>query len=85
VWTNVNAMEDLTLGTEVPINWLIPSGGSGFAVTDPRLNAIGSRHTNGANICFADGSVKFANNATSLTVLQAAGTRAKGEVYSANW
>jgi prepilin-type processing-associated H-X9-DG protein len=79
-WTNPNAMEDLMLGTEVPINWTIPPGGSGFAVTDPRLNAIGSQHTNGANVGFADGSVHFMSNSTSLTVLQALGTRAGNEV-----
>jgi prepilin-type N-terminal cleavage/methylation domain-containing protein/prepilin-type processing-associated H-X9-DG protein len=84
-WTNPNAMEDLTLGTSVPINWLIPAGGSGFAVTDPRLNAIGSGHTNGANVAFADGSVKFLSSSTSLTVLQAIGTRAGGEVFTPNW
>ncbi len=85
VWTNVNGMEDLTLGTSVPINWMIPPGGSGFSVTDPRLNAIGSGHTNGANICLADGSVKFVVESTNLSVLQAAGTRNKGEVYTPNW
>jgi prepilin-type N-terminal cleavage/methylation domain-containing protein/prepilin-type processing-associated H-X9-DG protein len=85
VWTNVFAGEDLTLGTEVPINWMIPAGGTGFAVTDPRLNAIGSGHTGGANICLADGSVKFVSDSTALTVLQPAGTRAKGEVYTPTW
>jgi prepilin-type N-terminal cleavage/methylation domain-containing protein/prepilin-type processing-associated H-X9-DG protein len=85
VWTNPNAMEDVTLGTEVPINWLIPAGGTGFAVTDPRLNAIGSGHTGGANVCFADGSVKFLTNSTPLATLQAAATRAGGEVYAPTW
>jgi prepilin-type N-terminal cleavage/methylation domain-containing protein/prepilin-type processing-associated H-X9-DG protein len=82
VWTNPTAMEDLTLGTEVPINWLIPAGQTGFAVTDPRLNAIGSRHTGGANVVFADSSVHFLTNATALSVLQALGTRAGGEVVT---
>jgi prepilin-type processing-associated H-X9-DG protein len=82
VWTNVNAMEDLTLGTEVPINWLIPAGQTGFSVTDPRLNAIGSGHTGGANICFADGSVHFVPSSTSLPILQALGTRAGGEAVT---
>ncbi len=82
VWTNVNAMEDLTVGTEVPINWLIPAGGSGFAVTDPRLNAIGSGHAGGANVAFGDGSVHFLPSGTDLTVLQALGTRAGGEPVS---
>jgi prepilin-type N-terminal cleavage/methylation domain-containing protein/prepilin-type processing-associated H-X9-DG protein len=80
VWTNVNAMEDLTLGTEVPINWMIPANQTGFGVTDPRLNAIGSGHTGGANACFGDGSTRFLTNALSLQVLQALGTRNGGEV-----
>jgi prepilin-type N-terminal cleavage/methylation domain-containing protein/prepilin-type processing-associated H-X9-DG protein len=85
VWTNGYAGEDLTLGTSVPINWMIPPGQTGFAVTDPRLNAIGSGHTGGANVCFADGSVKFLADNTDLGVLQAAGTRAKREVYTPSW
>jgi prepilin-type N-terminal cleavage/methylation domain-containing protein/prepilin-type processing-associated H-X9-DG protein len=82
VWTNPNAMEDLMLGTEVPINWTIPPGKSGFAVTDPRLNAIGSGHTGGANLAFADGSVRFLSTSTALTLLQAMGTRSGGEPIS---
>jgi prepilin-type N-terminal cleavage/methylation domain-containing protein/prepilin-type processing-associated H-X9-DG protein len=78
-WTNNFAGEDLTLGTSVPINSLIPAGGTGFAVTDPRLNAIGSGHTGGANVCMADGSVQFLSNGTSPQVLQALGTRAGNE------
>ena len=84
VWTNLIGMEDLTLGTEVPINWTIPPGGSGFAVTDPRLNAIGSQHTNGANVAFADGSVHFLSNSMALNVLQALGTRGNGEVVDSS-
>jgi prepilin-type N-terminal cleavage/methylation domain-containing protein/prepilin-type processing-associated H-X9-DG protein len=85
VWTNPTAMEDLTLGTQVPINWMIPAGLTGYAATDTRLNAIGSGHTGGANVCFADGSVHFLTSSTSLAVLEAAGTRAGGEVYTPNW
>ncbi|HZY91087.1 MAG TPA: DUF1559 domain-containing protein, partial [Gemmataceae bacterium] len=82
VWTQAWAMEELTLGTSVPINWMIPLGGTGFGVTDPRLNAIGSNHTAGANACFADGSVHFLPSGTSLQVLQALGTRNGGETVS---
>jgi prepilin-type processing-associated H-X9-DG protein len=82
VWTNVNSCEDILLGTEVPINWLIPAGQTGYAVTDPRLNAIGSGHTGGANVVFADGSVHFLTTATSLQVLNALGTRTDSEVVS---
>jgi prepilin-type N-terminal cleavage/methylation domain-containing protein/prepilin-type processing-associated H-X9-DG protein len=84
-WTNYLAGEDLTLSTQVPINWLIPPGQTGYTVTDPRLNAIGSGHTSGANVCFGDGSVRFVTNSTPLDVLQAAGTRAGGEVYTPTW
>jgi prepilin-type N-terminal cleavage/methylation domain-containing protein/prepilin-type processing-associated H-X9-DG protein len=79
VWTNVYAGEDQTLGTEVPINWLIPSGQTGYAVTDPRLNAIGSGHTGGANVALADGSVRFLTDSTPLQTLQWLGTRRGGE------
>jgi prepilin-type processing-associated H-X9-DG protein len=78
-WTNVYTGEDVTLGTQVPINWLIPAGQTGNAVTDLRLNAIGSGHTGGANVCFADGSVHFLSDATALQVLYALGTCAGGE------
>jgi prepilin-type N-terminal cleavage/methylation domain-containing protein/prepilin-type processing-associated H-X9-DG protein len=81
-WTNIYAGEDLTLGTEVPINWLIPAGQQGYGVTDPRLNAIGSGHTGGANAALADGSVRFLTNATPAQLLTALGTCAGGEVAS---
>jgi prepilin-type N-terminal cleavage/methylation domain-containing protein/prepilin-type processing-associated H-X9-DG protein len=82
-WTDIDSTEDMLLGTEVPINWLIPAGQTGYSVTDPRLNAIGSGHTGGANACYADGSVHFLPNSTSLQVLNALGTRAGGEVVTA--
>jgi prepilin-type N-terminal cleavage/methylation domain-containing protein/prepilin-type processing-associated H-X9-DG protein len=82
VWTNPTAMEDLMLATQVPINWTIPNGLTGYAATDTRLNAIGSGHTGGANVAFGDGSVHFLSSSTSLNVLQALGTRAGGEVVS---
>jgi prepilin-type N-terminal cleavage/methylation domain-containing protein/prepilin-type processing-associated H-X9-DG protein len=85
VWTNQYCGEDLTLGTSVPINWMIPKGTSGFAVTDPRLNAIGSGHGGGANLCFADGAVRFLSTSTTLSVLQAAGTRALNDLYTPSW
>jgi prepilin-type N-terminal cleavage/methylation domain-containing protein/prepilin-type processing-associated H-X9-DG protein len=85
VWTNPTAMEDLMLGTSEPIGWLLPPGKTGYTWTDARLNAIGSGHTNGANVGFADGAVRFLSNSTPLNILQAAGTRAGGEAYSPSW
>jgi prepilin-type processing-associated H-X9-DG protein/prepilin-type N-terminal cleavage/methylation domain-containing protein len=45
---------------------------------------FGSWHPGGANFAFADGSVKFLKNTTSLDVLVALGSRAGGEVVSAS-
>jgi prepilin-type N-terminal cleavage/methylation domain-containing protein/prepilin-type processing-associated H-X9-DG protein len=42
--------------------------------------AINSGHTNGANFCMGDGSVKFISYSVALNVLQAAATMGGGEV-----
>ena len=39
VWTNTIGMEDLTLGTSVPINWMIPAG---QLPSPEKINACGS-------------------------------------------
>ena len=43
-----------------------------------------SQHPGGANFAFADGSVKFIKNSISVPVYRALGTRALGEVISAD-
>jgi prepilin-type processing-associated H-X9-DG protein len=45
-----------------------------------RAGAYGSGHGGGANVVFADGSVRFLRDGMSLTTLQALSTRAGGEV-----
>ena len=73
-------------GTEAPVNFVIPANIATFpAATQQqyynwRINAIGSQHSGGSNACRADGSVSFLSSSISLTVLQALGSRAGGEV-----
>jgi prepilin-type processing-associated H-X9-DG protein len=50
-----------------------------------RLSAMGSYHTNGANIALADGSIRFLSDSTALNVIYMLSTRAGGEVLPGNW
>jgi prepilin-type processing-associated H-X9-DG protein len=56
-------------------------GDTGFVATH---NAARSYHTGGVNVGFADGSVKFIKDSINPTVWSALGTRAGGEVISAD-
>jgi prepilin-type processing-associated H-X9-DG protein len=67
------------LSTPVLINYRTPPSGDADQARD-RLCAFGSGHPGGANFAFADGSVRFLSDQTSLTTLQALSTRAAGEV-----
>jgi prepilin-type N-terminal cleavage/methylation domain-containing protein/prepilin-type processing-associated H-X9-DG protein len=74
-------MPNITLSTPVPINYRVPPGGDKSTVLN-RICAFGSGHPGGANFAFADGSVRFLRESTSLEVLQKLSTRAGGEVVS---
>jgi prepilin-type N-terminal cleavage/methylation domain-containing protein/prepilin-type processing-associated H-X9-DG protein len=67
--------------TGVPINI---GGGAPLDRSDPLYDAwevgFGSRHSGGANFCFADGSVRFISDSIKQTTFRALGTRAGGEV-----
>jgi prepilin-type N-terminal cleavage/methylation domain-containing protein/prepilin-type processing-associated H-X9-DG protein len=78
---NEGARANVTLSTPVPINYRVPPGGD-FSTAVDRACAFGSGHSGGANFAFADGSVHFLSNGTSLQTLQALSTRAGGEVVS---
>jgi prepilin-type N-terminal cleavage/methylation domain-containing protein/prepilin-type processing-associated H-X9-DG protein len=85
-WWVYGGVGDVLLGTEAPVNFRTPAnfGSLPDALKQQyynwRINAIGSQHSGGANAARADGSVTFLSNGISLTVLQALGTRAGGEV-----
>lgn len=73
----------VTLSTPVPINYQVPADGDRSALED-RVCAFGSGHPQGANFAFADSSVKFLNQSTSLETLQALSTRAGRESVSSS-
>jgi prepilin-type N-terminal cleavage/methylation domain-containing protein/prepilin-type processing-associated H-X9-DG protein len=49
---------------------------------DPSIHTLSSFHPGGANVGFADGSVRFLKSSTALNIIWALGTRAGGEVIS---
>ncbi|MDY3561846.1 DUF1559 domain-containing protein [Gemmata sp. JC673] len=67
-----------------PLNYRVPAAGSGAAALWDRIVAFGSSHTGGANMAYADGSVRFLadgiNNFSGGLV--ALGTRAGGETLA---
>ena len=50
----------------------------------PRVNSFGSLHPGGANFAMAAGSVRFIKQSIAQPTFQALGTRAGGEVISAD-
>jgi prepilin-type processing-associated H-X9-DG protein/prepilin-type N-terminal cleavage/methylation domain-containing protein len=72
--------------TGVPINI---GGGQPLDRSDPLYDAwevsYGSRHSGGANFCFADGSVKFLRDNISPATFRALGTRSGGEVPGSDY
>jgi prepilin-type N-terminal cleavage/methylation domain-containing protein/prepilin-type processing-associated H-X9-DG protein len=81
-WANVYAMEDQTLSSQAPINYMIPpsiTSDPTYFFQNTRLGAFGSGHQGGANFAFADGSVRFLADSTPQQLLQWLSTRAGGE------
>ncbi len=79
---NFGASGNISLSTPVRINYSVPPGGN-ISTMEDRSCAFGSGHPGGANFAFADGSVRFLRDSTTLLTLQALSTRDKGEVLAA--
>jgi prepilin-type N-terminal cleavage/methylation domain-containing protein/prepilin-type processing-associated H-X9-DG protein len=86
------ALADVTLSSFAPINYQFSmasnSGTDDNQQTsfryhaDMRLCAFGSRHPNGANFMYADGSGNYLTNDIDLNLLRALSTRAGKEIVS---
>jgi prepilin-type N-terminal cleavage/methylation domain-containing protein/prepilin-type processing-associated H-X9-DG protein len=53
-------------------------------IFNPGIWTLSSRHPGGANVLFADGSVRFLKDSVSQPVVWALGSRAQGEVISSD-
>jgi prepilin-type N-terminal cleavage/methylation domain-containing protein/prepilin-type processing-associated H-X9-DG protein len=75
-WANTYALEDHTMNTFYAME--------GWG--DHDLNYFGSMHNSGegANFCFADGSVKYLPRSIDLGVFRALSTKANGEVIDSS-
>ena len=84
-----------TRNASAQINWqLTPADVAGpfapwstqcYNLMYKRVGAYGSGHGGGANVVFADGSVRFLSDSLSLRTLKALCTRAGGEVITEDY
>jgi prepilin-type N-terminal cleavage/methylation domain-containing protein/prepilin-type processing-associated H-X9-DG protein len=77
-------MTDFTPNSGVDVMYCSPNGGNDPAAPcsngTPGTAAARSRHMNGVNVLFCDGSCKFVANSVSLTTWQALGTMNSGDI-----
>jgi prepilin-type N-terminal cleavage/methylation domain-containing protein/prepilin-type processing-associated H-X9-DG protein len=83
------ALPSYTMGNMlVPPNPKTPNcnidAGSSNAVNVPGVYGLSSRHPGGANVLMCDGSVKSLKDSTNIVTIWALGSRAGGEVVSAD-
>jgi prepilin-type N-terminal cleavage/methylation domain-containing protein/prepilin-type processing-associated H-X9-DG protein len=60
------------------------SSGSSNTIWNPGMWTLSSKHPGGANVLFADGSVRFLKDSINPQALWSLGSRAQGEVISAD-
>ena len=87
-----NGLGNLLCGAFAPINYTTPfahgepgaptSQAAWFVFQDQRLSAIGSLHPGGANVCMADGSVRFLSETLPQVTLSRMCTRDDGQVFN---
>lgn len=85
-----NGLGNIMGGAFAPINYVTPWGfgqagaptaqGGWFVFQDQRLNAFGSGHPGGANVAFADGSIRFLRDNLPQSTLLLYCKRDDGEV-----
>jgi prepilin-type processing-associated H-X9-DG protein len=80
-------MTDYTPNSGIDVMYCIGSNDpmAPCVYSSPGLASARSRHTNGVNVLFCDGSVKFISNSVSLTTWQALGTMSSGDLPGSNY
>ncbi len=79
------AFPTLTLGNVVMApNPKVPNCGFSNSYFSPGMFGLSSFHSGGCNVMFGDGSVRFIKDSVSLQTLWGLGSRAQGEVVSAD-
>jgi prepilin-type N-terminal cleavage/methylation domain-containing protein/prepilin-type processing-associated H-X9-DG protein len=77
------SLGNLLLPPNPPVFNCLSCGGCGDD-DGPGIFSLSSYHPGGANVCMADGSVRFLKNSTNLNTIWALGSRENGEVISAD-
>jgi prepilin-type N-terminal cleavage/methylation domain-containing protein/prepilin-type processing-associated H-X9-DG protein len=84
-WSNslpANSLGNVLVPPNPPTGFCTTNGASSTAA--PGNYGLGSRHSGGANILSADGSVKFLKNSVNQSVVWSLGSRAQGEIISSD-
>ena len=84
-WSNAlpaNSLGNVLVPPNPPTGFCTTNGASSTAA--PGNYGLSSRHSGGANILLADGSVRFLKNSVNQSVVWSLGSRAQGEIISSD-